>query len=184
MLQALRPHPDFPSLLVAQVEVELGGSDTASLMLRYRVKAAPSDLRLPAPAAPVRADGLWQHSCFELFVRAAAPGPYFEFNFSPSSAWSAYRFDSHRSGMTAAPMPAPPRIRVHCAPDLVEVSVQVELGLLAELTGASKWHVGLSAVIEEADGRKSYWALAHPAGPPDFHHSDCFALELAAPSRP
>lgn len=40
--------------------------------------------------------------------------------------------------------------------------------------------VGLSAVIEERRGAKSYWALAHPAGKPDFHHSDCFALELPA----
>ena len=45
-------------------------------------------------------------------------------------------------------------------------------------------HIGLSAVIEEEGGRKSYWALAHPPGPPDFHHPDCFTLELAAPKRP
>jgi hypothetical protein len=35
-------------------------------------------------------------------------------------------------------------------------------------------------VIEETNGRKSYWALAHPPGKPDFHHSDCFALGLPA----
>jgi len=34
-------------------------------------------------------------------------------------------------------------------------------------------------VIEEKDGAKSYWALAHPPGAPDFHHRDCFAIELA-----
>jgi hypothetical protein len=38
--------------------------------------------------------------------------------------------------------------------------------------------LALSAVIEETDGRKSYWALAHPPGTPDFHHPDCFTLEL------
>jgi hypothetical protein len=42
--------------------------------------------------------------------------------------------------------------------------------------------LGLSAVIEEKDGTKSYWALAHPPGKPDFHHKDCFALTLPAPS--
>jgi hypothetical protein len=41
--------------------------------------------------------------------------------------------------------------------------------------------IALSAVIEEADGTKSYWALRHPPGPPDFHHPDCFALNLGAP---
>jgi hypothetical protein len=40
-----------------------------------------------------------------------------------------------------------------------------------------------SAIIEEEDGTKSYWALAHPReGPPDFHHPSCFVLELPPPS--
>ena len=32
--------------------------------------------------------------------------------------------------------------------------------------------------IEDIDGGISYWALAHPAGKPDFHHPDSFALIL------
>ena len=40
--------------------------------------------------------------------------------------------------------------------------------------------IALSAVIEETDGTKSYWALRHPPGPPDFHHPDCFALRIPA----
>ncbi|HZF44227.1 MAG TPA: hypothetical protein VEZ48_12550 [Sphingomonadaceae bacterium] len=43
--------------------------------------------------------------------------------------------------------------------------------------------LALSAVIEESAGRKSYWALAHPPGAPDFHHPACFAAELPAPTR-
>jgi hypothetical protein len=42
--------------------------------------------------------------------------------------------------------------------------------------------LALSAVIETLDGAKSYWALAHPPGKPDFHHADCFAIELPAAS--
>jgi hypothetical protein len=34
-------------------------------------------------------------------------------------------------------------------------------------------------VIEDDQGRISYWALAHPASKPDFHHRDGFALVLA-----
>jgi len=37
-----------------------------------------------------------------------------------------------------------------------------------------------STTFEETNGRLSYWALAHPPGKPDFHHPDCFALELPA----
>ncbi len=42
--------------------------------------------------------------------------------------------------------------------------------------------LGLSAVIQEVDGTKSYWALAHAPGPPDFHNPDCFIATLPAPS--
>jgi hypothetical protein len=54
----------------------------------------------------------------------------------------------------------------------------VELRSLLALSRQSPWRVGLSAVIEDTSGRKSYWALAHPPGKPDFHHEDCFAHEL------
>jgi hypothetical protein len=36
-------------------------------------------------------------------------------------------------------------------------------------------------VLEEQDGTKSYWAIAHPdPDKPDFHHPDCFAAQLGA----
>ena len=38
--------------------------------------------------------------------------------------------------------------------------------------------IRLTAVIEEEDGTKSYWALAHPDGPPDFHDPSCFLARL------
>jgi hypothetical protein len=49
---------------------------------------------------------------------------------------------------------------------------------MSSLPRDAPWRLGLSAVIEETSGRKSYWALAHPPGKPDFHHADCFAYEL------
>jgi hypothetical protein len=42
------------------------------------------------------------------------------------------------------------------------------------------WQLGLSAVLEETDGTKSYWALAHGQGDkPDFHDPACFAERLS-----
>jgi hypothetical protein len=38
--------------------------------------------------------------------------------------------------------------------------------------------LGLAAVIEDLNGALSYWALKHPPGKPDFHHSDNFALQI------
>jgi hypothetical protein len=54
------------------------------------------------------------------------------------------------------------------------------LGATVAVPADKTWQLGLSAVLEEADGTKSYWALAHPPGDkPDFHHADCFAAQLA-----
>jgi hypothetical protein len=41
--------------------------------------------------------------------------------------------------------------------------------------------LGLSAVVEDADGVLCYWALWHPPGKPDFHPTDAFALPLVLP---
>jgi hypothetical protein len=54
------------------------------------------------------------------------------------------------------------------------------LGATIATDAEQAWHLGLSAVLEEKDGTKSYWALAH-ANPekPDFHLADCFTAKLA-----
>ena len=72
---------------------------------------------------------------------------------------------------------AAPRIEVRRAADRLELRARLALPQLVDAPGA----LGLSAVIEEASGAKSYWALAHPPGRPDFHHADGFAAELTPP---
>jgi hypothetical protein len=59
------------------------------------------------------------------------------------------------------------------------LQASLELDRLSGSPRDSSWRLGLSALIEDASGRKSYWALAHPPGKPDFHHADCFAYELS-----
>ena len=54
--------------------------------------------------------------------------------------------------------------------------IAVAAAVSAELMSQSA--MNLTAVIEEAGGVKSYWALAHPDGPPDFHNRDCFIAHL------
>jgi len=43
---------------------------------------------------------------------------------------------------------------------------------------AAKYDLSLSVVLEETDGTKSYWALAHCSDKPDFHAPDCFVARL------
>ena len=61
-----------------------------------------------------------------------------------------------------------------------ELKVSLEMAETSDLPNDGLWQLGLSAVIEETSGHKSYWALAHPSENPDFHHSDSFVLDLPA----
>jgi 23S rRNA (guanine745-N1)-methyltransferase len=57
----------------------------------------------------------------------------------------------------------------------------VRLAAKALPTGDGPLRLALTTVVELADGAPgtlSYWALAHPAGKPDFHHRDGFVLAL------
>lgn len=162
---ALLCHPATPPSAITGVAARLH-YHAGRWALTYTV--AGGTPRIPPPAAPARTDGLWQTTCFELFVMDGQGG-YAEFNFSPSTQWAAYRFAGYRYGMAELGIEAPQIVAI-------EGGIRVLLDFPAD-AGA---RVALSAVIEEADGTKSYWALAHPPGKPDFHHDDCFALRLAA----
>ena len=173
-MHALIRHPDSPPGSVDRVMVNLPGSASREVWLEYSVSPT-GRLVLPAEKAPVRTDGLWNSTCFELFVQPVGSDLYFEFNFSPSFQWAAYQFSSYRSGMTELPS-HDPDIWITLAGEHFFLAVEAMPGL-----PPTALKIGLSAVIEETDGTKSYWALNHPPGAPDFHHPDCFVLELPAP---
>jgi hypothetical protein len=161
-------HPDFlaPELTVEAQAVRSG----AVLELRYGVSGEIAALAVPSPVEPRRADELWRHTCLEAFVQSVGGEGYLELNLAPSRAWAAYHFDSYREGMRDAEVE--PRIEVRRTADRLELTAAVTL------PNEGSWRVGLTAVIEDANGARSYWALRHPPGKPDFHNADCFVLEL------
>jgi hypothetical protein len=178
MRQSLRRHPDSLCCAAAHVEVEVARPNADRLALTYLVTGDLSDIRMPPVMASERRDELWRHTCFEAFVRASSGAEYYEFNFSPSTQWAAYRFSSYRGGMRAAEVSAPP-IETRSSPDRYTLQTSLELNRLSDLPRNASWHFGLSALIEDTSGRMSYWALVHPPGKPDFHHADCFAHEFS-----
>lgn len=173
----LVPHPDTPPDTASGVEVEFRMQDLDEVLLTFIVRDA-ARLIVPAPSTAVRADGLWSTTCFECFLRPAGGQAYQEYNFSPSGRWAAYAFDSYRAGMRELPVVVEPHVGQDEEGEAGAYVCVADLDLAD--TPDMPIQLGLSAVIEEAGGRKSYWALAHPPGPPDFHHPDCFTLELAA----
>ena len=58
--------------------------------------------------------------------------------------------------------------------DRDQATLAATLHLSEDATGL----IGLSAIIEDRAGTRSFWALAHPSGAPDFHDVACFAADL------
>lgn len=124
-------------------------------------------------AEPERADELWRTTCFEAFLRPEGQESYREWNFAPSGNWAAYDFTNYRENMVAAEVDSPPYIRTE------DNFIWWALGATIAVDAETDWRLGLSAVIEEKDGTKSYWALAHPnPDKPDFHDPACFIGRL------
>jgi hypothetical protein len=146
------------------------------MKLRWRIEGA-QDLAVPRFAGRGRADGLWQATCFELFMKNGDEAGYNEMNFSPSERWAAYAFSGYREGMRDLPLDRKPVCSMRRGGGIAIFDAEVPLTGLPQLP----WRAALTAVIEEAGGTKSYWSLAHPPGRPDFHDPACFAATVAAP---
>jgi hypothetical protein len=171
-------HPATDCDPIRRIGVEMSRAREA-LALSYRIEGAVSRLSLPEAGPPQRADGLWQHSCFEAFLLADGGEGYLEFNFSPSGAWAAYRFSGRRSGRESPELVAP-RMEVRRGPDWLAMNIQLSLAGIADFAGAAPILAGLATVIEDERGSLSYWALVHGAPRPDFHDPATFTLRIPA----
>jgi hypothetical protein len=167
---ALPSNPDFK--VWASVDYAGAFGATATTNIWFGVGAPASRFVIPEANEPSRADELWTTTCFEAFLRETGSDAYREWNFAPSGNWAAYGFKSYRAGMTELEVGAPPYIRME------DNLTWWTLGATIAVESGKSWDLGLSVVLEEADGTKSYWALVHASDKPDFHAPDCFVAKL------
>jgi len=173
----LVPHPETPPSepFKLWVNVDHSGSfgATASANLWFCIGAAPGRFVIPEMIEePARTEDLWETTCFEAFLRTKDENAYREWNFAPSGNWAAYDFTGHRDGRSEGKAAAP-YIRVE------DNMTWWAVGATIAVPSKKRFELGLSAILEEKDGTKSYWALNHPAGDkPDFHDAACFAAHL------
>ena len=178
MQLSLVPHPaampgNLGFKLWATVDHVSSLGATATTNIWFGVGATADRFVIPDAEEPGRRDELWKTTCFEAFLQADGDESYREWNFAPSGDWAAYDFSTYREGMTAAEV-AEPYVRFE--DNMTWWAVGATIAVPAE----THWRLGLSAVLEEKDGAKSYWALAHAdPGKPDFHVADCFTAKLA-----
>lgn len=174
----LVPHPATPPSgspfkVWASVDHANSLAAVATTNIWFGIGAPASRFVIPQNDNPRRRDELWKTTCFEAFLQEAGAESYREWNFAPSGDWAAYDFTAYREGMAEADVRAP---YLRMEDNLTWFAFGATIAVDAE----HEWRLGLSAVLEEADGTKSYWALAHAdPGKPDFHAADCFVAKLA-----
>lgn len=168
---ALHPHP-----ALAAPPFSLRGTatrDARRLVVGYELRGDNRLLRLPLPTRPGPADGLWQHTCLELFIAGDGDPAYREFNFAPSGEWASYAFAGYRVRDETGP-----RVQPVLDWQFDDGALRLRVQLSARDLPAGDWKLGIAAVLEDEQGGLSYWALQHPAPAPDFHHRDGFILTL------
>jgi hypothetical protein len=154
----------------------------SSLNIRYSLNIslaeAQAKLAWPDPLAHAgRTSGLWEHTCFEVFLRQPGSAAYIEVNAAPTGAWNCFGFSDYRQDMHET---REPRVTTVLAGSNPQAPAQLQLVLdlqdwckatgPAARSAQSKLQLGLSAVIEDKQGVLGYFALGHANGKPDFHH--------------
>ncbi len=150
----------------------------SAVHLQYRIAAARPLLVMPTAGSGERRDGLWQHTCCELFLGAATGSAYLELNLSPAGDWALYHFSGYRIRTTDLTAETP-TVRTQWKGEnlWVDAAIDVESWKIPWLAGQVR--VGLSAVLEFDGSTRAYHALAHARDVPDFHDERgwCAALE-------
>jgi hypothetical protein len=178
---ALTAHPSTPTDAVEAVAVRVARSADSVLTLTYSLDGQLDRLRIPAVESPRMGSLLWQHTCFEAFIRHATGPAYHELNLSPSTAWTVHAFRDYRDGGRLSDAALAPRITVRRIPHRLELEATIRLEALSPTYARGELRLALAAVIELSDGRLTYWSLHHAPGKPDFHHPSGFSVRLEAP---
>tara|TARA_B100000749_G_scaffold280898_1_gene280878 strand:- start:76977 stop:77432 length:456 start_codon:yes stop_codon:yes gene_type:complete len=133
-----------------------------------------SQVVLPRPVSgPSRSDGLWQGTCFELFL-GMEDESYIEVNVSPNGQYNHYYFLSYRE---RAPEKSDPVRKIHSRffdfGDHMRCFGAIEFDPQFKFNHLHSIHP--TAVIEFKEGL-TYWATNHPLDKPDFHFRDCWTI--------
>ncbi len=170
-------HANTPSDAVRVIECYSTLNVAGQLWIRYHVEAPIDAMVLSAMESTQRADDLWKATCFEAFLSFGGGTKYIEFNFASSGQWAAYAFSDYRIKSGDLTIENHPEIGIDFGEDYFALEAIIELPKHIAKSAVS---LGLSAVMVEKSERYSYWALSHGSEKPDFHHKDCFTVNLKA----
>ena len=172
MWQELKPfHPVQNLTLRSRAWVELG-----VLKFAFELEGDLEQILIPSPKGlPARVIGLWESTCFEVFIKNSKNEEYFEFNCSSASNWNIFYFKKPKAGLKEF-------LEIS---NLASCSVQngksltVSFWIDTQKFPQGFWHegsmnLGLTSVLESKTGGLSYWAIEHLDQKPNFHLSKSF----------
>ncbi len=172
----LEPHPSDGSVenmeITGWIERRIHG-----VAFSLQLAGPPGEILIPAPSnRPARRHGLWEKTCFELFLGLKNSPRYWEFNLSPAGHWNVYRFSGYRRDMQEEGLFAllPFTLREKGS----SLSLSANLNLDRLVPRGQELKAGVSTVLSLKEGKRTYWALAHFGPKPDFHRREGFIIKL------
>lgn len=150
-----------------------------AMHVRFRVHGPINALLLPPLVAnPQYREGLWQHTCFEMFLQVEGETSYEEWNLSPAGHWAYFAFQDYRQRVEGDLKLEPLKPLSYLNNDF-QWQIVAELPLYHSFVQRSlSLQYGLCCILELKSGEKQYWSLVHAGERPDFHRPDSFQGKL------
>ena len=165
----LIPHKESISTAIRNIDVKVISVEPNTFKVCYELTGDLTQLRIPSPQQPASVEGLWKHTCFEMFIAVESEDNYHEFNFSPSCQWAAYAFNDYRLRNEWIYCQSP-SICINQSSGRFLLEAEITTTDLSVNIDNKSLQINLTAVLEEQDGSLSYWALKHSDIYPDFHN--------------
>ncbi len=127
-----------------------------------------------------RYDGLWQNTCFELFLGVDTQAAYREVNLSPAEVWNCYQFDDYRKPDQMPPVQAHDiqLFEIQAQPQKLHAVINVQALLEHYQCQLSDLRLGLSSVLMLKNGQSHFFALQHTGSQADFHRKQDWTARL------
>lgn len=154
--------------------------DSEHLIVEYQLIGDLKHVQIPEQRAPEgegrRVIGLWNHTCFELFIKRRGGPDYLEFNFSPNGDWNCFYFEDYRSDIQEWRKFIAPKGIITREKRTFSARFWIPLAQLPALFQANH-ELGLSpAAVVLYKYHPHYFANKHPDEVANFHHPESFTF--------
>lgn len=148
-----------------------------TLFISYKLHGNISNIDFEkAESKKHRIIGLWEKTCFELFLKNTK-GNYLEFNFSSVFEWNCFYFKQKGDQLKEYEDFKDNHISFDLLRSLETFMLIAKIDITAFPDGfleLGNMEAGITTITKFKDNSKEYWALSHEDTRPNFHHFKSF----------